>query len=264
MWSGFPLFPEQASTIAGRVDALYYFLVAVSAVMSMLIAGLIIYFAIKYRRRSENEVGAQITGDMRLEVLWTLIPFGIMMVMFVWGASVYFTIYHPPRDALEVQVVGKQWMWKFQHLDGQREINELHVPADRAVKLTMTSQDVIHSFFVPAFRVKFDVLPGRYTTVGFQATKPGQYHLFCAEYCGTQHSGMIGKIIVMEPTQYQAWLSGSVSAGSLASAGQQLFQDLACHTCHRSDTQGRGPQLEGLFGKTVQLQNGQTVQADEN
>ena len=264
MWFGFPLFPERASTIAGRVDALYYFLVAVSTGMSLLIAGLIIYFAIKYRRRSANEVGAPITGSMGLEVLWSLIPFGIMMIMFVWGVRLYFTIYHAPADALEVQVVGKQWMWKFQHLDGRREINELHVPVGRAVQLTMTSQDVIHSFFVPAFRVKSDVLPGRYITLGFQATTPGQYHLFCAEYCGTQHSGMIGQIIVMEPAQYQAWLSGGGGQGSLVALGQKLFQDLACQTCHRSDTQGRGPRLEGLFGKTVHLQNGQTVQADEN
>lgn len=264
MRSGFSLFPERASTVAGRVDALYSFLLIVSTVMTLLIAGLIVYFIIKYRRRADDELGTPVTGALTLELLWTVIPFVIMMVMFVWGASLYFTLSRPPQDALEIQVVGKQWMWKFQHMDGQREINELHVPVGRAVKLTLASQDVIHSFFVPAFRVKSDVVPGRYTTVWFEATKPGRYHLFCAEYCGTQHSGMIGQVIVMEPTQYQAWLSGGATEGSLAAAGQKLFQDLACHTCHRGDTQGRGPVLDGLFGKAVQLQNGQTITADEN
>jgi len=184
-------------------------------------------------------------------------------VIFVWGANVFFAMSAPPEETLNIYVVGKQWMWKFQHLDGQREINELHVPLGRAVKLIMTSEDVIHDVFVPAFRVKADVLPGRYTNIWFQATKPGRYHLFCAEYCGTRHSGMIGEVTVMEPSEYQAWLSGGTGEGSLASAGEKLFQDLACVTCHRSDAQGRGPALQGLFGKTVQLQSGETIVADE-
>ncbi|HEV8713059.1 MAG TPA: cytochrome c oxidase subunit II [Candidatus Binatia bacterium] len=262
-----PLFPEQASTVAGQVDALFYFLTAVSTVFSLLIAGLIIYFAVKYRRRSPEEIGVPITGSHGLEALWIVIPFGIALVMFVWGASVYFTMYRVPTDAMEIHVVGKQWMWKFQHMEGQREINELHVPVGRTVKLVMASQDVIHSFFVPAFRVKADVIPGTYRTLWFQATKPGTYHLFCAEYCGTQHSGMIGRVIVMEPAQYQDWLSGSMSTGvegSPVAAGQRLFEDLACHTCHRLDQQGIGPMLTGLFGKQVQLRNGQVVTADEN
>jgi cytochrome c oxidase subunit II len=169
----------------------------------------------------------------------------------------------PPAETLNVYVVGKQWMWKFQHLDGQREINELHVPVGRAVKLIMTSEDVIHDVFVPAFRVKADVLPGRYTNIWFQPTKPGRYHLFCAEYCGTRHSGMIGEVVVMDPTEYQAWLSGGTAQGSLASAGEKLFQDLACNTCHRPDAQGRGPILQGLFGKTQTLEGGGTVVVDE-
>jgi cytochrome c oxidase subunit 2 len=262
-----PLFPEQASTVAPQVDALFYFLIAVSVFFSLLIAGLIIYFAIKYRRRSPDELGVPIEGSTSLEALWIIIPFAITLVMFVWGASLYFTLYHIPADALEVQVVGKQWMWKFQHLDGQREINELHVPVGRAVKLVLASQDVIHSFFVPAFRVKADVIPGTYRTVWFQATKPGTYHLFCAEYCGTQHAGMIGRVIVMEPVQYQTWLSGNVSTGvegSPVAAGQRLFEDLACHTCHRQDQRGIGPILTGLFGRQVQLENGAVVTADEN
>jgi cytochrome c oxidase subunit 2 len=258
-----PLFPERASTMAFRVDALYFFLLAVAVFFSLLIAGLIVFYAVKYRRRSPGSVGVSIHGGMLLEIAWSVIPLLITMVIFVWGASVFFAMSHPPDETLNIYVVGKQWMWKFQHLDGQREINELHVPVGRAVKLIMTSEDVIHDVFVPAFRIKADVLPGRYTHIWFQATKPGRYHLFCAEYCGTRHSGMIGEVVVMEPSEYQTWLSGGAPEGSLAAAGEKLFQDLACVTCHRADSQGRGPMLQGLFGKTVQLQNGETVVADE-
>src|SRR2546426_1728119 len=185
MFSSFPLFPETASQVAQQVDNLLFFLIAVTFFFSTLIAGLIIYFAIKYRRRSEIELPQPITGSVKLETVWTVIPFILTMVMFVWGASVYFTISRPPDDALQIYVVGKQWMWKLQHLEGRREINELHIPLNRSVKLTMASEDVIHSFYVPAFRVKADVVPGRYTTTWFKPNKPGAYHLFCAEYCGT-------------------------------------------------------------------------------
>src|SRR2546422_1820915 len=263
MWTGTPLFPESASTIATRVDLLYFFLLAVSIFFSLLIAGSIVFFAVKYQRRRRDAIGEQIHGSMILEIAWTGIPFLIAMVIFVWGASVFFAMSRPPDETLNVYVVGKQWMWKFQHLDGEREINELHVPVGRAVKLIMTSEDVIHDVFVPAFRVKADVLPGRYTNLWFQPTKPGRYHLFCAEYCGTRHSGMIGEVVVMEPSEYQAWLSGGAPEGSLASAGEKLFADLACNTCHRPEEQNRGPVLQGLFGKTVTLQTGETVVADE-
>jgi cytochrome c oxidase subunit 2 len=184
-------------------------------------------------------------------------------VIFFWGARIYFDMSRPPDETLNVYVVGKQWMWKVQHADGQREINELHVPVGRAVKLIMTSEDVIHSFFVPAFRMKADVVPGRFTRLWFQATTPGRYHLFCAEYCGTRHHGMRGEIVVMDPSEYQTWLSGDAPEGSLASTGERLFADLACNTCHRPDSRGRGPVLQGLFGKTVQLQNGAVVTVDE-
>jgi cytochrome c oxidase subunit 2 len=263
MWSGTPLFPEAASTIASRVDALYFFLLALSAFFSLLIAGLIVFFAVRFHRRRPDAVGAQIEGGTILEISWTVIPLLITMVIFVWGASVYFAMAVPPAETLNIYVVGKQWMWKFQHLDGQREINELHVPVGRAIKLITTSEDVIHDFFVPAFRTKADVIPGRYVNIWFQPTKPGRYRLFCAEYCGTRHSGMIGEVIVMEPSEYQTWLSGGAPEGSLASTGAKLFADLACNTCHRPDAQGRGPVLEGLFGKTVQLQSGETVTVDE-
>ena len=263
MWSGMPLFPERASTMAGRVDALYFFLIGLSTFFSLLIAGLIVFYAVKYRRRKADEIGADIHGSLILEIAWSGIPLLITMVIFVWGASVFFAMARPPDEALNIYAVGKQWMWKFQHLDGQREINELHVPVGRAVKMIMTSEDVIHDFFVPAFRVKADVLPGRYTSVWFEPTKPGRYHLFCAEYCGTKHSGMIGSVVVMEPSEYQTWLSGGAPEGSLASTGAKLFADLACNTCHRPDAQGRGPVLEGLFGKTVALQSGETITVDE-
>jgi cytochrome c oxidase subunit 2 len=264
MLSDLPLFPVQASTLAGRTDALYFFLIALSAFFSLLIAGLIIYFAIRYRRRRVDDVGAHIHGGIALELVWSIIPLGLTMVIFVWGASVFFHAYRIPKGSLEIYAVGKQWMWKFQHMDGQREINELHVPVGRPVTVMLGSEDVIHSFYVPAFRVKQDVIPGRTQRVWFQATRPGRYHLFCAEYCGTKHSGMIGWVVAMEPADYQAWLQGGATEGSLASAGEKLFQDLACNTCHRADAQGRGPVLDGLFGRTVQLQNGQTVVADES
>ena len=263
MFSGFTLFPEQASTMAGRVDALYFALVGLSAFFSALIAGLIVYFAAKFRRRAPDSVGAVIHGGMVLEITWSVVPLIITMGIFVWGASVFFAMSRPPDETLNIYVVGKQWMWKFQHLDGQREINELHVPVGRPVKMIMTSEDVIHDFFVPAFRVKADVIPGRYTSVWFEPTKAGRYHLFCAEYCGTRHSGMIGQVVVMDPSEYQTWLSGGAPEGSLASAGAKLFADLACNTCHRPDAQGRGPVLEGLFGNSVTLQSGETVTVDE-
>jgi cytochrome c oxidase subunit 2 len=259
-------FPTAASTYAGQVDALYFFLLAVAAFFTILIATLVAVFAIRYRRRHPDEVGAGITGSHTLELLWTAIPLGITMVMFFWGASVYFQIYRVPRGAMEVYITAKQWMWKAQHPDGRREINELHVPVGRAVKLIMGSEDVIHSFFVPAFRMKMDVVPGKTTNVWFQATKAGTYHLFCAEYCGLNHSGMIGSIVAMEPADFQTWLAGGAGAteGSPAQVGEKLFADLACNTCHRDDSLARGPQLKGSFGHTVQLQDGSTAVMDEN
>jgi len=263
MWSGFPLFPEQASSHAARVDALYFFLIALTAFFSLLIGLMVIGFAIRYRRRSPNDRPPAIYGSLALELTWTLIPLGIVAVIFFWSADLYLTLNRVPKDAIEVHVVGKRWMWKVQHMTGQREINELHVPVGVPVKLTLTSEDVIHSFYVPAFRVKKDALPARYTTAWFQATRPGRYHLFCAEYCGTRHSNMIGSIVVLEPAAFQVWLAGGASGGSLASAGEKLFQDLACVTCHRGDSGARGPALDGLFGRSVALADGGTAAADE-
>lgn len=263
MFDTFPLWPARASTAAGSVDALFIFLVALSTIMSLAIFTMIVVFAVQYRRR-RGVAAEQIEGSTALEFTWSVIPLFIFVAIFVWGAVIYFKERTPPRGATEVYVVAKQWMWKLQHEEGQREINELHVPVGRDVKVILTSQDVIHSFYVPAFRIKQDVLPGRYTTAWFHPTKAGIYHLFCAEYCGTQHSGMIGQVVVLEPAQYQAWLSGGAASGSMASNGQNIFQQLGCSTCHRSDTQGRGPNLVGLFGKPVQLEDGRVVTADEN
>jgi cytochrome c oxidase subunit 2 len=263
MFTNFPFFPRQASVQAGQVDAVYFFLVAVTAFFSLLIATLIVVFVIKYRRRSDVEVGAAIHGSLALELLWTFIPLGVVMVMFVWGAKVFFDLYRVPPGAMEIFVVGKQWMWKIQHADGQREINELHVPVGRPVKLIMGSEDVIHSFFIPEFRVKADVIPGRYNVLWFEATKPGTYHLFCAEYCGTKHSGMVGNVIAMTPADFQEWLSGGAASDSPVTAGEKLFGSLVCNNCHLQNQQGRGPVLTNLFGAKVELQNGQTVLADE-
>src|ERR1700731_285491 len=262
MLNNFPLWPQQASTLAGHVDALYIFLLIVCGMMTLLVFGFVVYFAARFRYRPGVRA-EQIEGSTALEVTWSAIPFLIFMVIFAWGAVVYFKERIPPADATEVYVVAKQWMWKIEHAEGQREINQLPVPVGRDVKLIMTSQDVIHSFFVPAFRMKQDVLPGRYTVAWFNATKPGTYHLFCAEYCGTQHSGMNGSIVVMEPAQFEAWMSGG-STGPLSVTGEKIFAELGCVTCHRSDMQGRGPNLQGLFGKPVKLEDGRTITADEN
>lgn len=253
----------EASKLAPQVDLLFTFLVSVTIFFTLLIAVLIVIFAIKYRKQKHPHA-EQIEGNIPLELTWTLVPLAITMVMFVWGAAIYFIESRPPKASMEIYAVGKQWMWKFQHTEGIREINELHVPVGQNVKMIMSSQDVIHDFFVPAFRIKADVIPGRYTVTWFRPTQPGRYHLFCAQYCGTLHSGMIGEVVVMEPMDYQNWLSGGGAEGSLAGTGYKLFQQYGCATCHRSDTQGRGPYLVGVYGKPVLLDDGRTVLADEN
>ena len=256
--------PEAASTVAGKVDALYFYLSGVTLFFTLLISGVLIFFVIRYRRRSPFEIPRPVAGSHKLETVWTVIPFVIAMSFFVWGTHVYFEQARVPKVATEVYVVGKQWMWKLQHSTGQREINELHVPKGRKVRLIMTSEDVIHSFFMPEFRIKADVLPGRYTDLWFEATKTGTFHLFCAEYCGMNHSGMIGSIIVMEPKEFDNWLTGNAGNQTPAVAGQQLFQSLGCASCHGVNGEGgRGPTLAGLFGRQTPLTNGQSVTADE-
>ena len=258
-----PLFPDQASTFAPSVDALYLFLVALTAFFSLLIGTLVVVFAIKFRRRAENEVPTKMHESVLLEITWTVIPFVIAMGLFGWSSWVYFKITRPPREAMDVYVTAKQWMWKLQHSDGRMEMNELHVPVGRAVRLTMASEDVIHSFFVPAFRFKRDVVPGRFSTAWFEATKPGRYHLFCTQYCGTRHSNMIGWVHVLSPADYQAWLSGGAPGESLAAAGAKRFVENACNTCHGDQPGARGPSLNGIFGRVQRMQGGQAVVVDE-
>jgi cytochrome c oxidase subunit II len=236
---GIPLFPEQASTFAANVDALYIFIVAVSAFFALAVTVAVVTFGIVFRRKHDGEVGARIEGNLPLELLWSIIPTMISMVMFGWGASAFFEMRTPPAEALQMYAVGKQWMWKFQHLEGQREINELHVPVGRPIRITLTSEDVIHSLYFPSFRTKIDAIPGRYTQLWFEATKTGTYHIFCTEYCGTNHSGMIGSVIVMEPNDYQAWLAGGVTEGTLAQRGERLFTELACNTFRTSSASRR-------------------------
>jgi cytochrome c oxidase subunit II len=263
MFNDLPFWPTGASVHARYEDWLYIFLVVVSIIMVVLIFGTITVFSLKYRRRRGREA-TPIHGSLLLETAWSVAPMGVFLLMFAGGAVLYFSMRTPPRDATQIYVVAKQWMWKIQHMEGPREINELHVPVGRDIELIMTSQDVIHSFYVPAFRVKQDVLPGRYTTLWFHATRTGTYHLFCAQFCGTMHSGMIGDVVVMEPHDYQAWMSSGAPVGSLAESGATLFLQLGCNTCHNLQTQGRGPNLIGVYGSQVQLEDGRTVLADEN
>jgi len=266
MFSGFSLFPAQASTLAPEIDNLYLGIIAITAFFAIVVVVCVMYFAIKYRDETGEKVGAPITGSVPLELGWSLIPFFISIGIFVWASIVFFHIVRAPDQTLEVYSTGKRWMWRFQHIDGQREINELHVPVGRPVKVVFTSEDVLHDLYIPAFRVKADAVPGRYSAIWFEATKVGEYHLFCAEYCGTRHSGMIGTVFVMEPADYQAWLSGggATAGGSLLQQGEALFTQLACVTCHLPDGSGRGPSLVGVFGSKVTLDNGNVVTADES
>lgn len=263
MWYRIPFHPDQASTVARGVDELHFFLTAVTLFFSAVIFLTIFYFAVKYRRRSEEERPPTIEGSIPLELVWTLIPTFLTVWMFIWGSSLYFRNSRPPRASTEIFVIGKQWMWHLQHPEGPREINELHVPVGVPIKLTMTSEDVIHDFYIPAFRVKKDVLPGRYSSIWFEATKTGAYHLFCAQYCGAEHAAMIGWVYVMTPTDYAQWLAGGSRGETMEAAGSRLFSQLGCNTCHFADNTGRGPSLQGLYGKPVRLLDGRTVIADE-
>ncbi|MBV9265845.1 MAG: cytochrome c oxidase subunit II, partial [Acidobacteriaceae bacterium] len=257
-----PLFPPVASEQASQIDALYFFISGVTIVMTGLIFAGVIFFAYKYRR-SAHPKPTQIEGSTKLELFWSIAPFIVMLFMFAWGAQLYYAAQNPPKDAMEIFVTGKQWMWKIQYPNGGREIDELHVPVGQPVKLTMASEDVIHSFSIPAFRVRHDVMPGHYNSLWFTASKPGDYRLFCTEYCGLWHSKMGGWVHVMGQREYANWASGGGAQGTLAEQGEKLFQQYGCSTCHLLDQQGRCPNLRGLYNKPVQLNNGQTVLADD-
>ena len=263
MQSSLPTFPVQASNFAGNVDALFSFILMTTLFFAVLVTVLIIFAAFKFRRRSEKEVGDDVHGNNVLEVGWTLIPTIIAIGIFAWGAAIYVNYRIAPTDTLDIYLVGKQWMWKRQQPNGRKEINELHIPVNRNVKLIMGSEDVIHDFYVPAFRVKMDVVPGRYNTMWFRPTKTGKYHFFCSQYCGTNHAVMGGWVTVMEPAEYAAWLSGESGDVNPVSAGERLFTQFACVTCHLPNGTGRAPSLNGVFGANVLLADGSIVVADE-
>jgi cytochrome c oxidase subunit 2 len=260
-----PFFPPQASTVAGQVDLLLLALIGLSAFFSSIVLALIIYFGVRYRRGNAVDRSDPPTTSLRVELGWI---FGLLILglgIYTWAAIQFFNMFRPAENSLDIYVVGLQWMWKFQHLEGNSEINTLHVPQGRPVRLVMTSEDVIHSLYVPAFRLKHDVIPGRYTNLFFEATRPGEYPIFCAEFCGTDHSRMIGRVIVMEQQRYQEWLSGGTGAQvPPASAGEGLFEQLGCTSCHVQGAGQIAPSLEGLFGQEVALADGSTATADEN
>ncbi len=252
------LFPAEASTIAPYTDELYFFLILVSIFGTLVVLALVVGFSVKYRRE-KNPVATQVEGSTLLEATWTIIPLAIFLLVFVWGGLLYFRIYSPPANSMNIYVVGKQWMWKAEHPTGQHEINALHVPVGRPVQLTMISQDVFHSFSIPDFRVKREVIPGRYSTVWFQATDPGVYHIFCTQYCGTQHAGMIGEVTALTPDDYQKWLKESTSGMSLAQNGERLFASMGCNSCHSGNAAARGPNLAGVYGSRLTMNDGSQV-----
>jgi cytochrome c oxidase subunit II len=252
------LFPSEASTIAPYADALYFFLLAITVIGLVLVGTLVFGFSIRYRK-SRNPVATQVEGSTLLEATWTIIPLALFMVAWIWGALLYFRIYNPPTNAMNIYVVGKQWMWKAEHEGGQHEINALHVPTGRPVQLTMISQDVFHSFSIPDLRVKREVIPGRYSTVWFEATTPGTYHIFCTQYCGTNHSAMIGQVTVLSPDDYEKWTQESTSGMSLAQNGERLFASMGCNACHSGSAASRGPNLAGVYGSKLQLTDGSQI-----
>jgi cytochrome c oxidase subunit 2 len=260
--TNFQLYPPEASKIAPQMDALYFFMVLVSMIGLTIVILLVVTFSILYSK-TRHPVAVQIEGSTLLEATWTIIPLGLFLIMFVWGALIYFRVYTPPANAMNIYVVGKQWMWKAEHPGGQHEINSLHVPTGRPVQLTLISQDVFHSFSIPAFRVKREAIPGRYTSVWFEATTPGTYHLFCTQYCGTNHSAMIGDIVVMTPEDFKKWLAESTSGMSMAQNGERLFASLSCNACHNGRADARGPSLANVYGSRLTLTNGQKQTADE-
>lgn len=282
----FPFIPEQASTFAGQYDTLYWTLVSLSIAIAGVLPFIILYLVVKYHRSMTADRSNPVNSNLKLELTWSIIPFIITMGIFVWSATLYFNVMTPPKQTLDIYVIGKQWMWQTRHTNGRRENNELHVPVGIPVRLIMTSQDVIHSFYVPAFRIKQDVVPGRFTTFWFEATKTGDYQLFCTEYCGTDHASMIGRVIVMPLPDYQQWLAtvdpvilqsaagggqttttvaaAAASPVEMAAAGAQLFQKKGCFACHRADGKGVGPALNGVFGKSIELVDGTKLVVDEN
>lgn len=254
--------PEAASAYAGEIDRLTLSLALLVTALSAPVFILITVFAVRFRRGKPADRSTAISRNLWLELSWAILPFLLVLVFYAWATALFIRQAHPPDDALEIMAVGKQWMWKFQHAGGQREINDLHVPAGRPVKIVLASQDVIHSLYIPALRIKQDAVPGRYTNLWFTADEPGVYRLVCAEFCGTQHSRMVGRFIVLPPGDYAAWLSRSDDSPTLAAAGAALFRKHGCSGCHNPNATVHAPDLHGLYGRVVALQSGAMVEAD--
>jgi cytochrome c oxidase subunit II len=264
MWRNWiPFWRPGASPHAADVDLLFTGLLLVSIGVLALLFLLLLTFAVRYRAGSSADRGHRIRKSWRWEAGWTTATLVVFLVLFAWSATLYLDLYHPPDGALPIYVVAKQWMWKAQHPGGQREINELHIPVHRPVRLIMASQDVIHSFFIPAFRVKHDVVPGRYQVLWFEPSRTGVFQLLCAEFCGTDHSRMSGRIVVLEAADYGQWLARQDVTGTLAAEGATLFRALGCGGCHGAGSAVRAPPLEGLYGRSVPLQDGSVAVADE-
>src|ERR671933_1522768 len=259
----FPLWPQQASTMAARVDIFFIYLLLLSGAIATVVVLLMLFFSVRYRRGSRADRTNPPHGNLLIEWTWIIIPLGLALATFAGGAVLYIQMARVPSGATEIQVIGRQWMWNTQHPNGQSEINQLHVPAGRPIKLTMASQDVIHDFYIPAFRIHQDVLPGRYTTMWFTPTKVGEYHLFCSQYCGTQHAEMIGSVVVMDPADYERWLAGGNQQQGLAQQGAALFRQYGCSGCHGASATVHAPKLEGVYGRPVPLQDGRVVIADD-
>jgi len=262
--SAFHLLGPAASSFASRTDALFLAMLLLCGAVALVLLVLVVVFSVRFRRGSTTERGKPVRRLTWLEVTWTLVPLGLFLVVYAWAAHEFMQLYRPPPQSLPVDVVAKQWMWKLQHRNGRREINELHVPLGQPVELKMTSQDVIHSFFVPAFRLKQDVVPGRYTSLWFTATQLGTFDLYCAEYCGSEHSQMTGRIVVMQPAEFSRWAAAGPHQPGLAQYGFALFRQLGCSGCHDARSTVHAPLLEGIAGRTVHLQDGRTLVADDN
>lgn len=264
-----------SATVEGReVDFLILALLLVSCAVLALVFGLILLYMVRYRAGSRAHRGVPSGKTWGFEISWTAATLAVFFGLFIWGGDLYVRLFQPPADALQLYVVGKQWMWKVEHLGGQREINALHIPVGRPIQLVMTSEDVIHDFSVPAFRIKHDVLPGRYETLWFQVEIPGTFELFCTQLCGVGHYTMTGKVIAMSQPDFEQWLSGgepTVGRENMAAAGKELFTAHGCSGCHGEGGVGGSPEttgisapaLAGLFGRPVKLQTGATVTADE-
>jgi cytochrome c oxidase subunit II len=258
--------PPAGTDIAARVDNIYEFLLVASLISCIILIGGMIYFVVKYKRKSATDKTAYITHNSTLEFVWSFIPLVIFLVVFAWGWNIYHDMRAMPKNALEVHVVGKQWLWDFIYKSGKKSTNEAVVPVGEPVKLIMTSEDVLHSFYIPSMRIKQDVIPGRYTAIWFTAEKTGDYQVFCTEFCGAAHSNMLAKLKVVPREEYEKWIAeGDDSALPLAKRGEKLYSNNGCVACHSIDGTAKvGPTLKGKFGAMETLEDGSQVKIDEN